>query len=84
MASEFKYHHKSRYKTIVNHIPEVLYASTVPFSNKVESLKSRISMLASSTKLTSFSSPSHELLASPDCVSFFKTDFCRRKYCFRN
>ena len=69
MAPELKYHQKYWSKIIVNRILELLYASTITFSTEQESLRSHISMSASSAKLTSFLSPSHELLASPDSVS---------------
>ena len=75
MASELKYHQKLWNKIIMNHIPWVLYASTIPSSTEMESLKQQILMPNSSVELKPFSSSSHQILAFPDSVSIFKIVF---------
>ena len=79
MASELKYHKKCWNKINENRVPEVLYASTMSSSTELEFLKSHISMLSSYAESTTFSSPSREMLASPDPVSILKTEFYIRK-----
>ena len=80
MTSELKYHQKCRNKIILNHIPDVLYLSTIPSATELESLKSQISIRSSSAESTPFSSPSHGMMAMPGSVSILKTDFCIKNY----
>ena len=77
MPSKLKHLQKRWSKIIIYSIPEVLYASTIQSSTKLESLKSYISKPSSSAKSTHFSSLSlNEMLASPDSISTLKTNFC--------
>ena len=87
MTSELKYHQKCRNKIILNHIPDVLYLSTIPSATELESLKSHISIRSSSAESTPFSLPSHGMMALPGSVSIRKTDFFIKKIlsdCFGN
>ena len=59
MVSEFKCHQKCWNKIIVHRTPEI-YASTIPSSTELESLKSHLSLSGSSAESTHFSS-SHEM-----------------------
>ena len=62
IASELKCHQKCWNKIIVHLIPEILYASTIPSSTELESLRSHLLMSGSSAESTHFSS-SHEMWA---------------------
>lgn len=61
MTSELKYHQMRWNRTIENRFPEVLYASTMPSLNELESLKSHVLMPRISAKSIRFLSSSHEM-----------------------
>ena len=61
MTSELKYHQMRWNRTIENRFPEVLYASTMPSLNELESLKSHVLMPRISAKSIRFLSSSHKM-----------------------
>ena len=60
MTSELKYHQMCWNRIIENRFPEVLYASTMPSLNELESLKLHVLMPRISAKSIRFLS-SHEM-----------------------
>ena len=68
VASELKHHQKCWNEIVVNRTEEVLYASAIPSSTKLESLKSPISMPSSSAESMHFSSFSFSSSLDSVCI----------------